>query len=443
MHRNPFRADWLCLVTMMICLLAGCGPAEEAARPVELAPVTLRWVTWEPSSQAEQMVIKQFQESHPQVEFQREAGNASPSVYLAQTPPPDLLNMDVGYMLADAVRAGMVADLTELWAQNSLLEAVPASVQKLSAIDGKQYYLPVAIGWEAIYYNKQVFAQYGLEPPQTWAEFLVICDTLMANGETPLAISGNEPWNIYLWFEYLNLRINGAAFHRDLLAGRERYDDPRVRNVLETWRSLFVNGYFIEDRRTVGGLAVATALVREDKGMLRGPKAAMALLDTYTVGSLPAPFQAELDFFRFPIMDPSIPVANILVPFGYVVPVGAEHLPATMAFLSHVSSPAAQAAVAQQSMFQTIVYAPARTDVELERLSDAQRRVLQMIQEGDEAVLPLWFAVPRQMFGLVRYEISQFVTEPYDVDRFIQKFEEARQKMVSQGLLGNELLGNE
>jgi ABC-type glycerol-3-phosphate transport system substrate-binding protein len=113
--------------------------------------------------------------------------------------------------------------------------------------------------------NKQVFADYNLQPPQTWDEFITICETLRANGETPLAISGNEPWASYVWFEYLNLRLNGPAFHRGLLTGKEHFDNARVRTVLETWRSLFTNGYYVEKPQALGSLNAVAALVRNER----------------------------------------------------------------------------------------------------------------------------------------------------------------------------------
>ena len=72
-------------------------------------------------------------------------------------------------------------------------------------------------------------------------------------------------------------------------------------------------------------------------------------------------------------MDSSVPVAEVVEPFGYAVPVGAEHLPSTLAFLEYVSSRQAQLTAAQVPMFQSIRYAPARSDVDSEQLSADQR----------------------------------------------------------------------
>ena len=46
------------------------------------------------------------------------------------------------------------------------------------------------------------------------------------------------PWVASAWFDYLNIRINGAPFHRQLLAGEGRFDDPKVKAVFTKWREV-------------------------------------------------------------------------------------------------------------------------------------------------------------------------------------------------------------
>lgn len=435
-NRIPCIAVNLCL--FLALLLTSCGPEDETQKRAEVAPATIHWITWDRSSPAEQILIKQFQEQYPSMEFKRDEFNYRWEELLKETPSPDLLNMDVGNGLDAMIRQNQAADLTELWEQTGLLKQVPTTLQKLSEHNGKQYYLPFGFGWVGIYYNKQVFAKYNLQEPQTWEEFIQVCETLRANGETPLSISGNEPWSSYEWFEYLNLRLNGPEFHRGLLTGKERFDDARVRTVLETWKSLFDNGYFIENPQLMGSLSALTALVRGEKVVqLTREKAVMALSDAYNISQLPAPFQAELDFFRFPIMDPALPKAEAINAFGYVIPVGAEHIPQTLAFLSHLSTPAAQAIVAQAGLFSSVTYAPARMDVDPARLRVDQRKALEMLQATDETVPLMWLALPDTMWGMMTYSFDRFVRDQ-EVDVMIQKFEEARQMAEKKGLFVQE-----
>ncbi len=229
-------------VIIMIALLAlggvmaGCGRLGRTAEPTAIAPVEMELVTFDlagPWSYAEESLLDQFQQLHPYVDFQRSAYAQAPSSYLAQTPAPDLMVIAAGYPLARAIHLDQVVDLTDVWEQSGLLEQYPPSFQALSAADGKQFYLPVGYTWSAIYYNQSVFDELGLQPPATWSEFTALCDTLLDNGITPLSIAGDDIWVNTLWLDYLDLRLNGAAFHRQLLSGEIAYTDERVRTVLK------------------------------------------------------------------------------------------------------------------------------------------------------------------------------------------------------------------
>jgi ABC-type glycerol-3-phosphate transport system substrate-binding protein len=395
-------------------------------------------VTWESNNKAETELIRQFQEEYPQITFERSASFDSLTASIGLVPQPDLINVDVTWDLARAAGSGKLADLSELWELSGLRENVPPALQQASEFQGHQFYIPVGVGWKAIYYNKQIFADYNLSPPETWEEFLVICDTLLADGEVPLSISGIDPWAIHGWFEYLNLRINGTQFHLDLLAGIERYDDPRVRVVMETWQSLFAKGYFIAEPGMERELTSLTGIVRGGNGTLDSQQAVMVLASTYAYGNLPAPFQNEIAFFRFPVMDPSMPVAEVANAFGYVVPLGAEHLPSTLLFLEYVSSQRAQLLAAQSPLYMSAYYAPVRNDVDTEPLSADQRSALTLLHEADEIVAYLEFGLPAQMRDTTYTYFRSFVSKPEDIDFFITKMEETRQQMVSQGVFATE-----
>ncbi|MEZ4736560.1 MAG: ABC transporter substrate-binding protein [Caldilineaceae bacterium] len=436
--RTPRFVSLVLFLSLLSLCTVQCGAEDAPARP-EVAPATVHWVTWDTTSQAEATLVEQFRESYPHVEFKRDSLNSNWQTLLSQSPLPDLVNMDADYEFEMLIRQNRVADLTELWDEAGLLEQVPASLQKLTEQDGKQFYVPFGFGWVGVYYNKGVFAQYNLQPPQTWDEFIAICDTLRANGETPLSIGGSEPWSSYGWFEYMNLRLNGPQFHRDLLRGKEHYDDARVRAVMEQWKLLFDNAYYVENPQLMGGLNAVAALMRNEKARtLTREKAVMVLSDAYNVSQLPTLFLDELAFFRFPTMDANVPAAEAVDLFGYLVPVGADHTPQALAFLAHLSTPAAQAIVAQEGLFSSVTYAPARADVDLEQLRFDQRQALELLQATDEAVPQMWLALPDEVWGMMTYEFSRFVREPHDIEIFMQRLEEIRQKAVASGKLSGE-----
>ncbi len=425
------------LLLLVSTFTLSCGPEEQSSRPADLGAATVRWATWDRSSAAEIFLIDQFREQYPQIEFQREELDG-PTLNLLESNPPDLLNMDIGNEFQLAVQQSQLADLTELWQQTGLAEQVPATLRSLSERDGKQYYVPFGFGWVGFYYNKQIFADYGLQPPQTWEEFIQICETLALNGETPLAIAGAEPWSSYEWFEYLDLRLNGPAFHRGLMSGRESFEDARVRNVVEQWKSLFDLGYFAEESKLLQGLTMLTTIVRsENKAMVTRVDAVMALSDAFTASQLPAPFMQQLGYFRFPIIDPSLPVAETINAFGYVIPVGANNPSHAIAFLTELSSAKSQLVVAQQGLFSSVTYAPARMDVDATGMRFDQVGALESIKQANETVPYMWLTLPRETWGMMTYYFTRFVGDR-DVDTFITKLEAARQTGLKKGVLSGE-----
>ena len=433
-HRSYFLYLFLLLSTFSL-FTAQCGSADEPNQS-EIAPATLRWVTWDPNDKMEETVINQFREHYPQIEFKRERLDFSWERLLNQTPPPDLLNIAAGHDLNALIRQGKVTDLTDFWHEAGLLNQIPSSLQLATAWDNKQYYIPLGFGRVGIYYNKQIFAEHNLQPPQTWEEFILLCDTLLSVGETPIAISGDNEWVNYVWFEYLNLRLNGPAFHRGLMNGREQFDDPRVRTVLETWKQLFDNGYFVKNPQRLGELEAVGAVLRsEPTQIFSAEKAVLVLTNTANVSQVPTPLLDELDFFRFPIMDSTLPVAEAVELFGYVVPVDAEHLPQTLTFLAHLSQPETLTLLAGEAASYGSMYAPARVDVDGQQLHLYQQQTLTFLNERDDAVPLMWLALPEPFWQQIRIEFVRFIREPHDVEHFIKALETARQKAVESGEL--------
>jgi raffinose/stachyose/melibiose transport system substrate-binding protein len=69
------------------------------------------------------------------------------------------------------------------------------SVLDAQAIDGKQYAVPTGLSYTTgVYYNKSLFATYGLSVPTTWSELESVMSTLKKNGVTPFGVGGKDLW---------------------------------------------------------------------------------------------------------------------------------------------------------------------------------------------------------------------------------------------------------
>lgn len=71
-----------------------------------------------------------------------------------------------------------------------------------------------------IFYSKRTLQRVGLTPPTTWSQLLQGCTRLRQQG-SPRSSWAVRPVASPAWFDYLNLRLNGLAFHqRDPRPGR-------------------------------------------------------------------------------------------------------------------------------------------------------------------------------------------------------------------------------
>ncbi len=424
---------WLAL---LLLLIGGCGGRNEP-EPTVREPVTLTLLAFDIGAAweaAEQYAIEQFQQQEPNITFEQRPFNQAPLQAMNSEPAPDLMTSGAYSFLHTAARGNQILDLSDLWAETGLSAAFPPGFQQLSAHEGKQYYLPVAFGWTGIYYNRQIFADYDLAPPTTWDEFIQICALLQANGEIPLSLAGQDTWMTMLWFDYLNLRLNGAEVHRALVQGQLPYTDARLQDVMAAWQLLFAEGYFVERPETVGSLDAINNLVRGDSGLLGGQKSVMMLTGPFWMTDLPEIFMAELDFFPFPTMNANVAPAEVVTTLGYMAPRNGAHPEATLAFLRYMGSAAGQTAMAQQLGTSTL-WAPARADVDAELLSATVRQGIALTDEAPNLFSPFVLALPDQAWGSVQLALQRYIRNPDEGTRLLDALEEMRQSGMSEGWL--------
>ena len=106
-----------------------------------------------------------------------------------------------------------------------------------SQTGGKTWGIPFQRSTIVLYWNKEAFKDAGLDPekpPATWADLLEVCRSLKAEGIEPFAIGSKDLWPTAAWFDYLDLRTNGYAFHMALTRGDVPYTDERVRMVFDS-----------------------------------------------------------------------------------------------------------------------------------------------------------------------------------------------------------------
>lgn len=260
--------------------------------------------------------------------------------YVSSTNPPDIIYWFAGERTCFFGENGLLQDVNDLWEENGWEEVYPEGMQRLSkCADGNYYFVPDSYYWWGVFYNQTVFDDAGIEVPETWDEYLQVCRDLRAAGYAPMALGSKDVWPASGVFDILNMRANGPQFHLDLLSGRESYESEEVAKTFAYWAEAIEAGCFMDD---------ATAYDLNDSvGLMARNEAAMSVIGTFIMDIVPEEKREDIGFFRFPVIDTSLPLGEDAPTDGYIIPATAKNPEAAKAFAAVLGSKEGQEIIAK------------------------------------------------------------------------------------------------
>jgi raffinose/stachyose/melibiose transport system substrate-binding protein len=174
-------------------------------------------------------ILAAFEESHPgiMVEFTGIPGPDYPTklqTSVAGGAPSDILGALEGSIITQARAGGELPfiDLTGKIDISGLTDTARGQVE----VDGKVYGTPLASYTVGIAYQKPIFAEHGLEPPQTWQELKDVAQALQDAGVTPIVVGAKD--GVHPYFMYIGLvsSVLGPEGFAQLRAGERQLTDP-------------------------------------------------------------------------------------------------------------------------------------------------------------------------------------------------------------------------
>ncbi len=247
------------------------------------------------------------------------------------TSPPDVAFWYTGQRMRAFTKRGLFDDVSDLFTKDGLTGPMRPFVPAVTD-GGKQYMLPTVYSTWGFYYRKDLFEKIGLSVPTTWDELMAASAKLKAAGIVPFTNGSRDLWANDLWFDYLDLRLNGLDFHMQLMNGKVAYTDLRVKAVFAKWQEPIDKGYFLPNATSYGWSEAVPFLAQG--------KAAMYLLGVGVLTSLPLDQQGNLGFFAFPTVNSAIPDYEEASLNGVFIPSGARNKVLARKFISYLEQPA-------------------------------------------------------------------------------------------------------
>jgi len=306
------RYSWIFLyVCVLAALIAYClQMGEERSVTADQDKVTLTFRhLWtqehdQPILRIFQDVVSQYQEDHPHVKVNFEGLDQTihreqklKSEMVTGT-PPDMFVLFGGAELEPYAASDRLMDLTELAEE---LELEFRDLQ-LWTFGGRVYGLPFEGHAEPLYYNRRIFAELGLAPPQTIDDLFAVTAALRDNGYIPFTLGNEDLWPGAIFAHYLMDRYAGPKLIEQLAyEGISSFYNSGYLQAFEALRRLAEEGAFNPDASKLS-TADAIRLFTEEK-------AAMYVNGSWDITLFSDPegasdFEQQIGVIPFPVASP-------------------------------------------------------------------------------------------------------------------------------------------
>ena len=236
-----------------------------------------------------------------------------------------------GGELADFyVRNGLTYDLSDFAAANNWDHQFDAAAMELATLSGQLAGYPIAMNGLGVYYNRQIFADLGLEAPTTMDEFHEVVSTIAEAGITPISTAGTHGWHAMRFLEQLISHYAGPEQHYQLnTLAIDWEDNDAVISAFRTFGEYADNGYMPEGFVSMGP---------EDLTILFfSGQAAMQIEGQWFDGVILGNDQDMDDFgvFPFPSGEGNNRISGFVEMFQFNANLSQAEVEATVAFLDY------------------------------------------------------------------------------------------------------------
>ncbi|POH57181.1 extracellular solute-binding protein [Arthrobacter glacialis] len=312
-HSTASRRSFLTLAglaPLAVWGLTACGTSGPGGNSGGAGSASIWSLTGAPGETIRTATVDAFNKSNPDNQikltlFQNDAFKTKIKTAIGAGEAPTMIYGWGGGGLKTYVEAGQVVDLTAWLEENpQVKDRLFPSAFGAATVDGKIYALPnETVAPIIFFYNKELFAKAGAQPPKTWDELMALTKTFNDLGIAPISLAGQSRWTSMMWLEFVFDRVGGPELFNNIFAGKDNaWSDPSALEALTKIQELVAANGFIK------GFSSITADSNADQALLYTGKAAMMLHGAWTYGSMKndggdfVP-NGNLGWFDFPTVD--------------------------------------------------------------------------------------------------------------------------------------------
>lgn len=180
-------------IVMAVASFTGC------AQTVTDDKVEVELVSYKPEAVAAfDQIAERFNATHDDIHLTIDSPNEAMTILktrFIREDYPDIVGIggDVNY--SNFLDADMFMDISDLQETGMVKQSYLDMDKELEFVPQEGIYaLPYAANAAGILYNKDMFDEHGWEIPETWDEFIALCDTISAAGVQPIYLGYKDTW---------------------------------------------------------------------------------------------------------------------------------------------------------------------------------------------------------------------------------------------------------
>ncbi|HEY4390631.1 MAG TPA: extracellular solute-binding protein [Paenibacillus sp.] len=171
-------------------------------------------------------------------------------------------------------------------------------------IGGKVYGVPEVMHSDGLLYNKTMFQRLGLQVPQTWDEFIVVCETLKQEGIIPIAMDVEWSTSQFFWGSIMSNNGADTEWTKKLENGEIQIFDPIFVDAIQKHKEIIDKGFVPP--------AWTNMKHEQSKDLIGQGKAAMIITGTWDFPSImERNSDYEIDFMIVPGYEKTVPNINV------------------------------------------------------------------------------------------------------------------------------------
>lgn len=211
------------LAAASILPVSGCGSQDNPDGVTEI-----ELVNYKPEAvEAFEEIERRFNETHDDIHLTIDSPNEAMTILktrFIREDYPDIVGIGGDINYSNFLDADMFMDISELELVDDIKPVYMDMEESLELLpkDGV-YALPYAANAAGVLYNKDMFEQHGWQIPETWSEFISLCEQIRSAGIQPLTFGLRDTWTALSPWNSLVVSLSPADVCKEVNAGNTTF----------------------------------------------------------------------------------------------------------------------------------------------------------------------------------------------------------------------------